>query len=119
MPIRAIRTRICSTVAREREGRSGSFMEDLTQDVRHVRKKCDPRQWETIFQSKWVSRVDRFSKKFPVGKSHSIYTPDSRPVCRLSLEGVIRSPLFFFGAHLPLLGSYHARLLSLFCALSK
>ncbi|KAA8702237.1 hypothetical protein F4W70_24760 [Pseudomonas cannabina] len=61
-------------------------MEDLTQDVRHVRKKCDPRQWETIFQSKWVSRVDRFSKKFPVGKSHSIDTPDSRPVCRLSLS---------------------------------
>ncbi|RML43794.1 hypothetical protein ALQ95_102027 [Pseudomonas syringae pv. ribicola] len=51
MPIRTIRARICSTVAREREGRSGSFMEDLTQDVRHVRKKLDQKQYEIVFQS--------------------------------------------------------------------
>ncbi|RMR45914.1 hypothetical protein ALP86_102309 [Pseudomonas amygdali pv. mori] len=53
-PIRTIRARICSTVAREREGRSGSFMEDLTQDVRHVRKNKDLKQQETVFQSQWV-----------------------------------------------------------------
>ncbi|KPY10041.1 hypothetical protein ALQ43_102457 [Pseudomonas savastanoi pv. glycinea] len=43
-----MRARICSTVAREREGRSGSFMEDLTQDVRYVRKSGPSMQQQTI-----------------------------------------------------------------------
>ncbi|EGH49302.1 hypothetical protein PSYPI_45838, partial [Pseudomonas syringae pv. pisi str. 1704B] len=30
------------------------FMEDLTQDVRHVRKIKDLKQLETVFQSEWV-----------------------------------------------------------------
>ncbi|EPM48622.1 hypothetical protein A243_10931 [Pseudomonas syringae pv. actinidiae ICMP 18883] len=29
-------------------------MEDLTQDVRHVRKIKDLKQQETVFQSQWV-----------------------------------------------------------------
>ncbi|RMN27472.1 hypothetical protein ALQ62_101072 [Pseudomonas coronafaciens pv. zizaniae] len=52
--MRTIRARICSTVAREREGRSGSFMEDLTQDVRHVRKKLETMQRKTVSQSQGV-----------------------------------------------------------------
>ncbi|GBH07716.1 hypothetical protein KPSA1_01076 [Pseudomonas syringae pv. actinidiae] len=44
MPISTIRVSICRMAAREREGRSGSFMEDLTQDVRHVRKNEDLKQ---------------------------------------------------------------------------
>ncbi|KPX99388.1 hypothetical protein ALO62_102622 [Pseudomonas amygdali pv. myricae] len=46
--MRKIRARICSAVVRGREGRSGSFMEDLTQDVRHVRKSGPSMQQQTI-----------------------------------------------------------------------
>ncbi|RMM53141.1 hypothetical protein ALP26_102994 [Pseudomonas savastanoi pv. glycinea] len=46
--MRTIRARICRMAAREREGRSGSFMEDLTQDVRHVRKSGPSMQQQTI-----------------------------------------------------------------------
>ncbi|RMR27291.1 hypothetical protein ALP89_102023 [Pseudomonas syringae pv. persicae] len=48
MPIRTITVSICRMAEREREGRSGSFMEDLTQDVRHVRKSGPSMQQQTI-----------------------------------------------------------------------
>ncbi|KPZ03063.1 hypothetical protein ALO85_101492 [Pseudomonas syringae pv. aptata] len=57
MPIRTIRARICSTVAREREGRSGSFMEDLTQDVRHVLRSRRCKHQKTIISFEGVSRT--------------------------------------------------------------
>ncbi|RMO07928.1 hypothetical protein ALQ48_100222 [Pseudomonas coronafaciens pv. zizaniae] len=62
MPIRTIRARICSTVAREREGRSGSFMEDLTQDVRHVRKSGPSVQQQTIIVFEKVYVLSVWSK---------------------------------------------------------